>query len=103
MKINPQGCEYYRLDITSDPDIPAGDWELSLDGDAWVSSTLVDGLPAWLIAGEEFSESGVNPDFVVGSAVQPLLRAKDNPETIIRRAPKIYPGTIDASKKSGCC
>lgn len=101
MKISPLGCEYYSLAITSEPAIPAASWELSLDGANWVAATVVDGYPSWLIAGKDYPQQ-TGFDFRVSTAVTPLVRATSNPETVVRKGPKITPSTVDASKAGSC-
>lgn len=97
MKINPSACEYYRLRIDSSPTIPASSWQLSIDdGATWHSSTIVDGLPAWLVCGPDYAgpESAAR---LTESLTRPLIRAVENPETVIRRTPKIVlitPGPV---------
>lgn len=89
MKLHTQACEYYRLDITTEPAVLAGNWQLSLDrGDTWIGATVVDGLSAWLLAGPDY-EGGENAIPITKGLIRPLLRLIDNPETIVRGAPSI--------------
>lgn len=109
MLLNRHARENYAIQIATtttegDP-IAAADWEASFDGGTtympanvltlaapWTDTDGVTHEPGdlseWLVAG---------PDAEVGSAVavitastDPLVRAIDNPEIIVREAPQIY-------------
>lgn len=97
MKLSPHACEYYRLRIDSTPSVSSSAWELSVDGgETWHTGAVVEGLPAWLVCGPDYD--GPEPAITVSSTLsRPLIRLIDNPETIVRRTPKIVlvtPGPI---------
>lgn len=86
MRLHHDAREYYRLEIITDPVVAA--WEASFDdGDSWHASTSIDGLPAWLVAGPD-AEQGTAVAVITSRAL-PLIRATDNPEIIVRRAPSV--------------
>lgn len=89
MNLNPHGREYYEVGITTDPTTAPTDWEASFDsGDTWVAAIDVGGHAAWLVEGAAAPAPAAGVVLTVG--VQPLVRLTDNPEVIVRSAPRIY-------------
>jgi hypothetical protein len=65
-------------------------WEASFDnGTTWAASTTVgtDGFSRWLVAGPNADPTGATV-LPLGRTV-PLVRATQNPEVIVRDAPRI--------------
>lgn len=85
MKLDPAGCEWYKLEITTDPATIPTDWEASIDGGTTYETAVdVGGDPAWLTAGPDYVP-GPTPTFVVtASRTHVKVRLIDNPETVIR-------------------
>lgn len=86
------GREYYRVQITTDPQIDT--WEISFDHGVTWFALEPDGTTGYskiLVAGPGY----VNPQGDVAvyieldSSVVPYVRAQDAPEVIIRTTPKI--------------
>lgn len=90
MKIDSAACEYYKLAIDTTPATAPTDWEASIDdGTTYVAATEVDDKSAWLVAGPDY-EGGSTPDFVTANSSESVkVRLIDNPETVIRPAPRI--------------
>ncbi|HEX8489365.1 MAG TPA: hypothetical protein VF642_12525 [Propionibacteriaceae bacterium] len=87
MILSPYAREWYRVEIATEPAVAT--WEASFDGGTtWEDQTLIEGLPAWLIAGTN-ADPGAAVAVLAGS-VAPLLRAVDTPEIVVREGPKIY-------------
>ena len=96
MELSNHGREFYALQITTTTSdgvpIPLSGWEASFDRGVTWDATVVRNLEdedwaTWLVAGA---------DAAVGTAVavitrntQPLVRAIDNPEILVDRAPVI--------------
>ena len=89
MILSPLAREFYRVAITTDGDVT--DWEASFDGGTTWHDGEVDPdeetFTRWLLAG---------PDAPLGTAVAvitadvvPIVRATDNPEIVVRKAPRI--------------
>lgn len=90
MNMDRHGREFYGLGITTEPAVSA--WEASFDGEAtWVAGTTTDGVTRWLVAGPDYDDTVGAPATatVLTGSVLPKIRAVDNPEVIIRRAPRI--------------
>jgi hypothetical protein len=86
VKLAPTAREWYALEITTTPAVTA--WECSFDdGDTWVASTTVgsDGYFRWLVAGPT-ATPGTATVLPLGRT-QPVIRATENPEIIVRRKP----------------
>lgn len=87
MRLDPHGREHYQLQITTAPQLDA--WEASFDGgDTWIPGEPVpdvDNAWRWLIAGH-LADPG-DAVAVISGNVQPLIRAVDNPEIVVRRIP----------------
>lgn len=89
MNLNRHGREYYQLEITTDPVTAPTAWEGSFDGGGtWIAALSVSGRAAWLVEGAA-APPPVQGQVVVDT-VQPLVRLTDNPEVIVRDAPRIY-------------
>jgi hypothetical protein len=96
MQLSRFGREYYELQIattsnTGSP-IPADGWEASFDrGVTWIAATVVThdaaDWSAWLVAGVDAEEGSAVA--VLSASVSPLVRAVDNPEIVVRSAPRI--------------
>lgn len=87
MNLNRRAREFYALEITTVPPV-AGPWEASFDrGATWEVATDVDGVPSWLVAGPDAAPG--EAVHVVTTAVTPLVRAVENPEVVVRNAPRI--------------
>lgn len=96
MELSNHGREFYALQITttaSDGDpIPLSGWEASFDrGTTWVATVVRDlggeDWATWLIAGVDAEEG--NAVAVIARSMTPLVRAIDNPEILVDRAPVI--------------
>jgi hypothetical protein len=88
MHLRPDAREWYALEITTTPAVTA--WEASFDnGTTWAASTAVgtDGFSRWLVAGPNADPTGAKV-LPLGRTV-PLVRATQNPEVIVRDAPRI--------------
>jgi hypothetical protein len=86
------GREYYRVEITTDPQITQ--WEISLDhGVTWVAMEYdnVTNFCSRLVRGPDFVAPGgdTNVSSLVAASVTPYIRAVDNPEVIVRATPRI--------------
>lgn len=90
MKLDRQGREFYVLNITTTPPV-AAPWEASFDsGKSWVPGVeTVDGW-RWLVRGPDCPNDPNIPSAVVAGTVNPMIRAYDHPELVIRRAPGIF-------------
>lgn len=89
MQLNRRAVEWYALEITTDPAVTG--WEASFDdGASWKASTAVgtDGWSRWLVAGPDAATPGTA--VVLAATVRPLVRATENPEVVVRDAPRIY-------------
>lgn len=89
MQLNRQAVEWYALEITTDPTVTG--WEASFDdGTTWLASTTVgtDGWFRWLVAGPDAPTPGSAT--VLAASLRPLVRAVENPEVVVRDAPRIY-------------
>lgn len=88
MNLRPDAREWYTLEITTTPTVTT--WEASFDGgDTYVASTTVgaDGYFRWLVAGPD-ADPGTAEVLPLAVTV-PLVRSTENPELIVRSAPKI--------------
>ena len=88
MHLRPDAREWYALEITTTPTVTA--WQASFDGGTtWASSTAVgtDGYSRWLVAGPNADPTGATV-LALGRTV-PLVRATENPEVVVRKAPPI--------------
>lgn len=69
--------------------VPSNAWEASFDsGATWRPSRDNSGVAGWLVAGKDFpgpgdSTGGIASDVVVAERVQPLVRLRDTPETVV--------------------
>lgn len=87
MIIHRHSREFYRLEIVTEPAVTG--WEASFDGGTtWDASTVVDGFPAWLVAGTAAAVGTAVA--VLADSVTPLLRVIDTPEIVVREGPKIF-------------
>lgn len=88
MNLNKLAREFYAPTIITEPPVAA--WSASFDdGATWVEGELVSDQHRWLVAGPAADPGTAT---VVPATVTPLLRAVDNPEIIVRDAPRIYVG-----------
>lgn len=96
MRLDRHARENYELQIAttaSDGDpIAAGEWEASFDGgENFVAATVIthdtEDWSAWLLAGPD-AEVGTSVA-VLSRSMRPLVRAVDNPEIIVRDAPRV--------------
>jgi hypothetical protein len=86
--LDRHGREFYRLTITTNPPSQPEDWEASFDrGATWVSVTVVDGAPAWLVEGPDAPQPPEGA--VLTGNVYPLIRLVTQPEYVVRSAPRI--------------
>lgn len=88
MRLRPNAREWYALELATEPAVTG--WEASFDaGVTWVASTAVgtDGYFRWLVAGPD-ADPGTAIVLPVGTT-QPLVRAVENPEIVVRGAPQI--------------
>ena len=89
MRLNRQGREFYTLAITTSPAVAAA-WEASFDsGRTWTTGVeTVDGW-RWLVRGPDCPDDPAVPSAVVSRTINPLVRAADHPELVVRAAPVI--------------
>ena len=86
MKLHPLGREFYSLTVTTEPAVAA--WEASFDGgETWVAGESAGAAFRWLVAGPDATPGDAT---VLAGSVAPIVRATDDPEVIVRRAPTIY-------------
>lgn len=86
MRLNPLAREYYTLAITTDPAVTSG-WEASFDGGTtWVAGTVTTSGTSWLVAGAQADPTGAT---VIAQTTEPIIRATQAPEVIVRKAPRI--------------
>lgn len=91
MRLHPAAREFYCLSITTTPAVTG--WDASFDGGTtWQAGEVVDDTVRWLVAGPKFDATGATAATyaTLTADVVPLLRATDNPERIVRSAPRIY-------------
>lgn len=91
--VMPQERVWWSPDITlrtvDGEIITDATYEASFDGcQTWLAATVVDGRPAWLIAGPDFpgdgdTSGGVDADHTLTVSVRPYVRVRDTPETVI--------------------
>lgn len=95
MYLPPNGREYYRLAIATDPPITATDWEASFDAGATWHAAEADGATGarWLLAGPNATGNPVGTVVISAPRTKPLIRAIDNPEILVRAAPAIHLST----------
>lgn len=87
MQLHPLAREYYALTIATDDDVTG--WQASFDhGTTWHAGDTSedDGRTRWLLAGPD---ADTGDAIVISASVVPLVRAIDNPEIIVRKAPRV--------------
>lgn len=92
MKLDPRGREFYRVTITTSPQLTV--WEASFDGGTtWTTGdTDSRAVPTantweWLVAGELVDNSDLSPGALAGvitRTMKPIIRAADSPEILVR-------------------
>lgn len=92
MKLDPYGREFYRVTITTSPQLTS--WEASFDGGTTWTAGATDSRTApvantweWLVAGELVDNSDLAPGELAGvitRTMKPKIRAVDSPERIVR-------------------
>lgn len=92
MQLDPEGREYYNLEITTSPAVSGG-WSASFDqGATWVAGVpgTVDGVAVyqWLIAGPDAEGAGT-PDATITASILPLVATTEGSERIVRPGPSI--------------
>lgn len=91
MNLSRLGREYFRITVATDPAVTG--WEASFDGGVtWTSGTPITGVDGgfqWLVQGPDVDPTDATALTLSGS-VAPLLRAVDNPEVLVRDAPRIW-------------
>lgn len=86
MYLKAAAREFYSLAIVTEPAVAA--WEASFDGGTTFVAGEVDGANTrWLLAGPDADPGTAT---VLTVTVYPLLRAVDNPEIVVRDAPRVY-------------
>ena len=92
MNLPASGREFYALRITTTPSVTG--WEASFDGgDTYVAGVEDDGVTRWLVAGPDADE-GDAVAVIPAAGVRPRVRVEDDPEIIVRTAPRIYVATV---------
>ena len=88
MQLAKTGREYYDPGPTTTPALTG--WEASFDGGStWVAGDVLDGRPKWLVRGPGFADD-TTPSVLISENTNPMIRATDNPEVLVRRGPAIY-------------
>lgn len=92
MKLNPYGREFYRVTITTTPQLT--NWEASFDGGlTWTAGATDSRTPPtantweWLVSGHLCDNSDLGVGVLAGvieHTMHPLIRAVDAPEVIVR-------------------
>lgn len=92
MILDPHGREFYRVTITTVPQVTA--WEASFDdGTTWTAGAADTRVPPtantweWLVAGELRDNTDLAPGVLAGvitRSMSPKIRCVDTPEVIVR-------------------
>lgn len=94
LQLSTIGREWWKVQITTDPAVTG--WDASFDeGETWVTGEAVEDVEdtwRWLVNGKDFDPTGypaASSATIPYGGFRPLLRATDNPEVIVSRAPRI--------------